>query len=244
MSIYGFGKPGPEGAARGKRRKRAGAGADAQVDKAKRQKSALSRRLIASALSKFNVEGDSRARTEAFLHLGLIPADIAKAISEGKARLVDHTYMSTKPAAKVTKFFESGDEKTPGVSNLKGNTLPKGYGFLVSAIRVTTGKAADGTAAGALRTKYESELAEIPSGSTGFTRFEAQNRAILQEISTDIFNNYGRTDIPKGYHRLDNPRFIGDNGEINFELQFGDITGADANARIKVELIGTMIVPQ
>lgn len=214
------------------------------ADRKNRKQARVSSILTKSSLEKFGVDGNSRSQFQAFLATGEVPAEQAESIKNGKSRLVDMSLFSIEAAGVVTKFFQSGSEKMPGISNLKGNTLPKGYGFLVSKIRITSGQATDATDAARKRVVFKSEPhVTIPAAGGAFVRFSAQNRSILQEIGLDNFHNYGAAGTRIGEYTLANPRFIGDNGEINFEIQCADIVGMDANTVLKVELIGTMLIP-
>lgn len=184
----------------------------------------------------------SRSDMEKFL--GQMPDHIKMQLKKGGLRLADHTIYSIKPAnSKVIKMFEPQDEKKTGMRNIANAKLPKNMAFMVSGIIVRAGVSVDGTDANVLSTSYR-EIDVYGHLINGEHSLKANKKQITPEDSSNMV--FATTNDHRGiigYRKLDNPRLIRDEEEIEFTFNLGTDVGLPANLYLYVALVGTATIP-
>jgi hypothetical protein len=184
----------------------------------------------------------SRAEFEKFF--GELPDHIKEGLKNGKLRLADKTIYSIKPVngAKTIKMFESQDVKEVGLRNISNGKLPKNSVMLVSAIYLLQGTPATAAADDVKSTVFD--IIDTKGAlNTGEFTFKANKKHLLSETSLKKFHTGNLTIVPKGYYKLDNPRPILDDVDIEFDIELGTVTGLAALAHLYVGLEGTITIP-
>ena len=172
-------------------------------------------------------------------------ANLARKINNNDARLVDEAIYSVKKLEKVTKFFNSADQKDFGITNLDGSRLPKGEAMVVTAIVLLRAEVA---ASGATPTPDEIKQAAygawkgIKGDALAVLTAKAHKKEIVSELPCYAFLNDANT--KEGLHQLENPRLIKDEGEIELELTMPTMTGVTANTYVCAMLVGTRALPR
>lgn len=184
----------------------------------------------------------SRSDMEKFL--GQMPEHIKMQLKKGGLRLADHTVYSIKPAtSRVIKMFEPQDEKKTGMRNIANAKLPKNMAFMVSGIIVRAGVAADPSENVVLATSFR-EIDTFGHLINGEHSLKANKKQITPEDSSNMVfaTNNDHRGI-SGYRKLDNPRLIRDEEEIEFTFNLGSDTNLPPNLYIYVGLVGTATIP-
>jgi hypothetical protein len=79
--------------------------------------------------------------------------------------------------------------------------------------------------------------------NTGEFTFKANKKHLISETSLKKFHTGNYTLVPKGYFKLDNPRPVLDDVDIEFDIELGTVTGLAALLHLFVGLEGTMTIP-
>lgn len=175
------------------------------------------------------------AKAEFEKRLHLLPASIRRELQAGKLQIVEGNLYAIKAADQVSvlECFANGDDKTVGETNLNARKLEANQFFLVTAIRLQYGTGANPKA-------IDFSSFELPAAvKNGEFTLELGNEVLIPDVSSEIFNTYGMTDRPKGYYKLENPKLLKPQIEVNAELKFASTTAE--NAAVKIELIGATI---
>jgi hypothetical protein len=184
----------------------------------------------------------SRAEFEKFFPE--VPQSIKDQLLKTKLRLADHLIYSIKPinGAKTIKMFESQDVKEVGLRNISNAKLPKNMALLVSGIYLLQGTAASLSNDDVKVTTFDS-IEGNGALVNGEFRLKANKKQLVSDTSNRKFVTNGFSLTPKGYFKLDNPRLIQDDVDIEFEVELGTVTGVPANAVLYVGLKGTATIP-
>lgn len=177
------------------------------------------------------------SRDEAMLRLGALPADIRKGLADKRLQLVDTVFyvVKTPGAATTQKMLTNADTKSVGISNIANGKLDKDQHMLLTHIRLTSGAALAGAAAAAFGT---AELGIL----NGQVEFKCGSKYILpNEIGNHIFNTTGLTMVTPGTYRLNNPKWLEPQQQMEFNLAFSQALAA--NTHVRLELIGTSVAP-
>lgn len=166
-------------------------------------------------------------------------------ILRNDARLADSMLYSVQKLESVTKLFLSSDVKSIGLTNLDNNRLPKGEAFVVNGITLLRLPV---TATGATPTSDEIKKA-ISTGWQGITgdatavlTLKAHKREIVSDLPCYSFIN--AQNEKNSHYKLENPRLIKDEGEIEAELMMPTMSGVAANTYIMLILTGTRVIPK
>lgn len=184
----------------------------------------------------------SRAEFEKFFPE--LPEHIKEGLRSGKLRLADHVIYSIKPvnAAKTIKMFESQDVKEVGLRNISNGKLPKNMAMLVSGIILLQGTPATGAADDVKSTVYDI-IDSKGALNTGEFTFKANKKHLLNSTALKKFCTGDYNLVPKGYYKLDNPRPIQDDVDIEFDIELGTVTGLAALSHLYLGLHGTVTIP-
>lgn len=203
----------------------------------------ISRIKVLNKLKKRHIPSvGSRAEMEKFF--GELPDHIKQQLASGKLRLADHLIYSVKPisGAKTIKLFETQDVKSVGLRNISNAKLPKNMAMLVSGIYLLQGVAATLAEDDVKQTTFASLTAKGALANGEF-KLKANKKQLVSDTSNRNFCNDNFVTRPLGYYKLDNPRLIHDDVEIEFEVELGTISGLNANAVLYVGLEGTATIP-
>jgi hypothetical protein len=204
---------------------------------------AISRMKVMNKIKKRHIPSvGSRAEMEKFF--GELPKHIKEQLASGKLRLADHLIYSIKPiqGAKTIKLFESQDVKEVGIRNISNAKLPKNMALLVSGIYLLQGVATS-LATDDVKQATFSTLTSVGALANGEFKLKANKKQLVSDTSNRNFCNDNYHVRPLGFYKLDNPRLIHDDVDIEFEVELGTISGINANSVLYVGLEGTATIP-
>jgi len=178
------------------------------------------------------------AKAEFEKRMNRLPAGIKKDLRNGNSQIVDTTIYGVRliGGSKQVDVFKNADVKTVGVTSLNARKLEKDKPMLVTAIRLTAGVGSAGTETQAdiNGTSFGRVPKELANGEFAL---KVDGKFLIPEHSSmNKFDTYGHNGILTGYHKLDNPKWIEPQAEIDFEIELG-VAAAD-KTYVKVELIG------
>lgn len=184
----------------------------------------------------------SRAEFEKFFPE--LPKEIKDKLKTGALRLADHLVYTVKPVsgAKTIKMFESQDVKEVGLRNISNAKLPKNMALLVSGIYLLHGVAASLSSEDLKQTNFNT-IDGVGALAGGEFKLKANKKQLVSDTSNRNFVTNDFHLVPRGYYKLDNPRLIQDDVDIEFEIELGTISGLNANSVIYVGLRGTATIP-
>lgn len=184
----------------------------------------------------------SRAEFEKFFPE--LPKEIKDKLKTGALRLADHTVYTIKPVsgAKTIKMFESQDVKEVGLRNISNAKLPKNMALLVSGIFLLQGVAAS-LSNDDMKTTTFNTIDSVGALANGEYKLKANKKQLVSDTSNRNFITNDFSFVPRGYYKLDNPRLIQDDVDIEFEIELGTINGVNPNSIIYVGLRGTATIP-
>jgi hypothetical protein len=189
------------------------------------------------------VPASKGSRAEMEKHFSELPDHIKEALLKGELRLADTViYSIKKVASKTTKFFETQDVKTIGLTSLSGAKLPKNQALLVSGIFILGAVPADLTADKIMAADY-TKVEALPAIANGEFSLKANKKVILPETSMGVFKTANNTGVPMGYYKLANPRLIQDDILIEATVELGTMDGLDAKTHLYIGLHGTITTP-
>ncbi len=204
---------------------------------------AISRARATSKLIKRPIPSQgSRAEFEKFFTE--LPSHIKQGLLKGTLRLADHTIYSIKyvNGAKTIKMFESQDVKEVGLRNISNAKLPKNMALLVSGIYLLQGTSASLTPDDAKVVTFDS-IENVGALANGEFKLKSNKKQLVSDTSNRRFITSGFQLVPKGYFKLNNPRMIVDDVDIEFEIELGTVNGLNPNAVLYVGLEGTATIP-
>lgn len=180
------------------------------------------------------------AKAEFEKRLGQLPPEIQRALLKGKLQIVDGDIYSIKSIAKkqTVDLLESSDDKKVGICNLNSSKLDSNKWFLVTGIELLYCADASGTDDDHLQlADFKDELP--PQIKNGEFSLEQDSDVLIPEISCEVFNNMGQTNVKKGLYRMENPKFLKPLKEITPEIKLSGIGGN--TAAVKFRLIGATL---
>jgi hypothetical protein len=184
--------------------------------------------------------GMGNSRYEFQQKYDLLPKDIQDGLLNKRLQLCDTQLYVVKDISSKNSIdvFMGTDQKGQGIGNLANQKLDKDFWFCLFAITMRTGTVGGGGGGGATV-----DFGSIPAAiRNGDFEFEAGNKKLIGGVvSLSVFDTRSRTDIPIGYWKLDNTKLIEPQVEIKMPVKFAG--AADANTFMRVELVGTAVVP-
>lgn len=183
------------------------------------------------------------SRAEMEKHFKELPEHIRGGLVRGELRLADNIIYSIKPVtSKTIKMFETQDDKETGLRNVSNAKLPKNQAFLVSAVILLAGVAADSTKDKVIGTEYKG-LELFPAIANGEFDLISNKKQIVPETSNIIFKTSNNHWVQTGYYKLANPRIIHDDVQFEMTITLGSMEGVAANTHIFAALHGTITTP-
>ena len=190
------------------------------------------------------------SRAEMERHFMEIPADIRSQLGSGKLRLADTIIYSVKPVgtSKTIKLFETQDVKEVALSNISNGKLPKNSTLLVSGIYLLQGKVTAAVPGSPTEDEIKAcvfgSIKNIGAIANGEFSFKANKVTIVPENTpTRLYVTDNNTNWPLGYYKLNNPRLIADDLQIEFTVELGSTVGIPQDTFLYVGLYGTITTP-
>lgn len=199
-------------------------------------------RAMSKLVKKHIPSRGSRAEFEKFFPE--LPQHIKDQLRDGKLRLADQLIYTIKPVngAKTIKMFESQDVKEVSLRNISNAKLPKNMALLVSGIYFLQGESASTSTEDMKVTKFDT-IEPIGALANGEFKLKANKKQLVADTSNRKFVTAQFDMVPKGYYKLENPRLIHDDIDIEFEIELGTVNGIPANTVLYVGLNGTATIP-
>lgn len=196
------------------------------------------------ALKKLNTNTPSQgSRVEFEKHFIELPPHIRELLLEEKLRLADMLIYAIKPlTGHVTKMFREQDIIKLGVSNISKSRLPKNMALLVSGIYLLQGQADSLEEEALIQTKFTS-IESIGAIVNGEITFKVNKKDLLTPGHSNRSFIGGTHKSPIGYHKLDNPRLVLDDTEIELNIELGTIKDIPPNTVLFAGLHGTATIP-
>lgn len=192
---------------------------------------------IAKVLRPQNInETNMSSRGQAISRMGALPAHIQEGLANKRLQFSDTRFYFVKAAGGATsvRMIETSDTKAAGTTNVDRGKLDKDNYFLLTGLILLSGVNADPKAA-----SYGTIATAIANGDFEFKA--AGNKYLLpKDTSTQVFDTNNRTDIENGLFKLDNPKWIEPQTEINFDIRFA--SAAAANTNLKLVLVGVSVI--
>lgn len=180
--------------------------------------------------------GTGNSRNEAEQKLDQLPKDIIDGLANKRLQLADTRFYVVKDIAAKNNIdvFQGTDNKNVALANLANQKLEKDNWFLLFGIVMLYGESATG--------KETCDFGLIPPIiRNGEFELEAGNKKLVGLIENTAFDTRNRTNLAIGYYPLESSKWIEPQVEIKMPVKFG--AAANANAFLRVALIGTSVIP-
>lgn len=177
------------------------------------------------------------SRDEAMMRLGMLPEAIRQGLANKRLQLADTIFYTTKSigALQQIKMITNADVKSVGISNFANGKLDKDNYLLLTHVSLTAGI----SAVGPLDASYGIPGKEILNGQV---EFKSGTKYLLpNECGNKIFDTTGQSEVKLGTYRLANPKWLEPQQQIEFNLALSQ--AAPVNTHIRVELIGSAVIP-
>ncbi len=178
----------------------------------------------------------NNSRGELQRRISQLPADIQQGLRNRHLQAVDAAFYLCKDISgqKSIKMLKDDDNKVVGICNISRGKLEKGNIFLLNGIILLSGIAAVGETAGDVN--YD----VLPAGlRNGEFELRANGTTLFSNIACEVFQTTG-THYQKGFYRLDNPKIIRDQQNIEFNVEWA--SPAKAQTYMKLVLLGTSVM--
>ena len=179
---------------------------------------------------------ENNSRQELEQKFSQLPKEIKDGLLKKRLQLVDTRFYVVKEISgkQTVDMFQGTDNKNVGLGNIANQKLEKDNWFIVSAVRMLYGESADG--------KEKADYVILPAIIlNGEFELEAGQKKIVGLITNTIFDSRSRNEIQVGYYKLHSTKVIEPQVEIKMPIKFSAV--ANANSFLKVEFIGTSVVP-
>lgn len=192
---------------------------------------------MAKVLRPVNVnETTMTSRGQAMSRMGALPVEIQRGLVEKRLQFADTRFYVVKAANAVTsiRMIQSSDVKAPGVTNINNGKLEKDNYFLLTGLILLSAVAAD-----PLNAAFDTVALAIANGDFEFKA--AGNKYLLpKDSSCQVFDTNNRTDIENGLFKLDNPKWIEPQVDIEMNIRFSQATAANTN--LKFVMVGVSVI--
>lgn len=180
--------------------------------------------------------GVRNSRSEAEQKLDQLPKAIIDGLGNKRLQMSDTRFYTVKDVSAKNNIdvYQGTDAKNIALGNLAAQKLEKDNWFLLFGIICVYGESATG--------KETCDFGAIPAIiRNGEFELEAGNKKIVGLMDNSCFDTRSRTDRELGYYPLESTKWIEPQVEIKMPVKFAAI--ANANAFLKVVLVGTSIIP-
>lgn len=183
------------------------------------------------------------SRLEFEKHFIELPKHIKEQLGQEKLRLSDMLIYAIKPiTGHVIKMFREQDIVQLSITNISKSRLPKNRALLVSGIYLLQGQAPSLDDEGMMQTKFSS-IESVGAIVNGEITFKVNKKDFIAPGQSNHSFIGGSHKVPLGYHKLDNPRLIPDDTEIELNIELGTIKDIPANTVLFAGLHGTATIP-
>lgn len=184
--------------------------------------------------------GIGNSRYEMEQKLDQLPKEILDGLMNKRLQLSDTRFYVVKDIStkNTIDIFQGTDQKGVGLGNLANQKLEKDNWLLVFALLMRYASVVGGGANPYLSADFTHVPAVIRNGEF---EFEAGNKKMVMSTSLSVFDTRDRHDVPIGYWKLDNTKIIEPQVEIKMPVKFA--AAAEANTFLRVELLGTSVIP-
>lgn len=173
-------------------------------------------------------------KAEMELRSSMLPDNIQAGLKNGTLQLVDDAIYSIKDisAQKQVELMENKDDKTSGLTNVNGRKLDANKYFLVTGIQLLSG---------VYTTTVDDATFAVPVAGIINGEFELNvgGKIIVPQLSNSKFDTTNRTDVLRGYFKLENPKLIAPQTEIIPEIKLP--AAAAVKTAVKVVLHGVSV---
>lgn len=173
------------------------------------------------------------AKAEFEKRLHLVDPSIVEALKNQRMQLVDKALYTAKKIGTATnaELMLNSDVAVAGVANLNNRKLEANQSFLVTGVIMLSAVNADEKAA-----NYDVIGANIRNGDF---QLMIGSKVLIPKTSCEVFNTAGRSDVQKGYYKLENPKMIPPQTEIKPEI-FCPAPNVE-NTCVKIILVGATV---
>ena len=181
-------------------------------------------------------ESTLTSRGAAMSRMGALPKEIQNGLVQKRLQFADTRFYFVKAAGGATqvRMITSADVKDPGTTNVNNGKLEKDNYFLLTGLILLSGVNADPKAAA-----YDTIALAIANGDFEFKA--AGNKYLLpKDTSCQVFDTNNRTDIENGLFKLDSPKWI--EPQVDIEMNIRLSQAAAANTNIKLVLVGASVI--
>lgn len=183
----------------------------------------------------FEPEGAKKAF---YTRLSDLPKDAISKIEAGTLHVVPGTIIQCKPVAQVTKMFESSDQKKTATISLAAQKIDAGKFFLPTSIQVLVGTPSTASQEDFFNTEWGG-IETINNCVAGEFEFSIGKETLVPErTSMEVFATSGKTTVRPGEWPLDDPKWLFQNLEIDFDITLGDTSNVPALSYFKLVLHG------
>ena len=211
--------------------------AEALLGAVAKMPAAAKQNAIAKIMRPSNIDQNNlTSRGHAVARMGALPKDIQAGLVAKRLQLADTRFYFVKVANAVAsvRMIASADVKAPGVCNVNGGKLEKDNYFLLTGLILLSGVAAD-----PLNAAFSYVPLAVDNGDFEFKA--AGNKYLLpKDTSCQVFDTSNRTDIEKGLFKLDSPKWIEPQVDIEMNIRFSQATAANTN--LKLILVGMSVI--
>lgn len=180
--------------------------------------------------------GTGNSRNEAEAKLDQLPKEIIEGLANKRLQLSDTRFYVVKDVAGKNSIdmFQGTDNKNLALGNLANQKLEKDNWFLLFGVIMVYGENVAG--------KESCDFGQIPPiVRNGEFELEAGNKKIVGLIENSCFDTRSRVHLETGYKPLESTKWIEPQVEIKMPVKF--TAAANANAFLKVVLVGTSVIP-
>jgi hypothetical protein len=180
------------------------------------------------------------AKAEFEKRLQMLPKNMQAELMANRLQIVDANYYGHRLIGGTAgvEILANADVKTYGVCNINARKLDADMPFLLTGIVLLSGvgSAGDSTQGDIVGTTFGVCSGNILNGQV---EMRVGSEVILPEMSCNIFDTTSRTDLRRGYYKLENPKWIEPQKEIIPELKLG--ASETAKTYVKIVLIGATV---
>jgi hypothetical protein len=162
-----------------------------------------------------------------------LPTDIRKALARRELKVIDDNIYTIRAMSGLAQMelMANSDTKAAGVSNINHRKLEANKWFLLTGIILQSAVSAT-PSAGA----FGIAASEILNGEFSL---DCGSRVVVPRTSCILFDTTGRTNLIRGYYKLENPKWLTPEAEIVPELRLPIATAA--NTAIAIILLGASV---
>lgn len=180
--------------------------------------------------------GSGNSRHEFEQRFMMLPKEIRDGLLNKRLQLADTRFYIVKDISSKNSIdvFQGTDQKGVGLGNVANAKLEKDNWFIIYAMLMRYAVSIDGGGA--------ADFSHIPPFiRNGEFEFEAGNKKLVGLTDNTLFDTRERTDLPIGYHKLENTKMIEPQVEIKMPVKF--TAASPVTTFLRVGFTGTSVIP-